>query len=471
MFVKDDVLSRVLNPDTSDMPRAYRLADHSRIHSWEDYSKQMDDEYRQCEGEGLDIEALKPAFEAIRQMEPGAFRALAADRLFELIGQCKTRADFNYEEPSDLEGILAARPAHDKRLRKADASRLPEQLRGAWYGRIAGCLLGKTVEGIRTEELLPFLRDSGNLPMHRYIVSGDVPQDAPSRYRFDFQHRCYADKLSFAPADDDTNYTCLYQQLIEKYGRDFTSNDVCAIWQNRQPKTAYCTAERVAYMNMNRGLTPPHTATYENAYREWIGAQIRGDYFGYINPGDPKTAAEMAWRDACVSHVKNGIYGEMFIAAMLAWAAVESDLMEIIRAGLDEIPKNCRLQKEVEQLLELYRAGESEEKAFSWIHALYDEHTGYGWCHTNPNALIVCASMLWTGGDFGRAICRAVQTGFDTDCNGATVGSILGLRGGIDCIEQRWLAPLGGQLNTNIIGVGCASIDELVSTTLKHIGA
>ena len=451
------------------MPAVYHFVDFGGRTTWEDYTQQLSDEYMQCIGEGLDVQGLKSEFDAVKGLEAGAQKALAADALFMQLKDLPLRKDFGFIEPNELSDIRAARPQHERALRTPDANALKDKIAGAWYGRIAGCLLGKTVEGIRTEELIPFLKESGNYPMHRYIVTDDLPKVYATRYRYGFAGRCYADKILNAPSDDDTNYTCLYQKLIEKYGRDFTSDNVCDIWQNRQPKTAYCTAERVAYMNMNKGLKPPFTAIFENPYREWIGAQIRADYFGYINPGDPESAAEMAWRDARVSHVKNGIYGEMFVAAMIAWAAVEDDIPAIIRAGLNEIPEKCRLRQVARCLLAKFESGESEEAVFQWIHSLYDEHTGYGWCHTNPNALIVCASMLYKGADYGAAICRAVQTGFDTDCNGATVGSILGMRRGMGCIDKKWTAPLAGTLDTAIIGVGKVSIDSLIETTLQHI--
>jgi ADP-ribosylglycohydrolase len=280
---------------------------------------------------------------------------------------------------------------------------------------------------------------------------------------------CFPDLIPNAPVDDDTNYTALYMKLFERLGRDFTPADIARWWLIMQPKNAYCTAERVAYVNFTDNVLPPASASYHNAYREWIGAQIRADYFGYINPGDPETAAEMAWRDARISHVKNGIYGEMLVAAMIAAAATESDLEKIIEAGLNEIPEKSRLQCEIRALIAKYHSNASEDELFAWIHTLYDEHSEYGWCHTNANALIVCASMLVTGGDYSRAICRAVQTGFDTDCNGATVGSILGMRGGLKCIDEKWLKPLHGALDTSIVGMGTVKIDELIDKTLSHI--
>lgn len=204
--------------------------------------------------------------------------------------------------------------------------------------------------------------------------------------------------------------------LIDKYGRDFTPWDVSRVWLDYQPKNAYCTAERVAFCNFVKGYNPPESAIYKNPYREWIGAQIRADYFGYINPGDPETAADMAWRDASISHIKNGIYGEMFAAAMIAAAASTDDIKTIIAAGLGEIPANCRLAEDVKLVVKMFDDGKTSEEVFAKIHEKWDEHSGsrlvpHDLERDDRRGRRSCTG----GGDYGKSICLAVQTGFDTD--------------------------------------------------------
>jgi ADP-ribosylglycohydrolase len=258
-------------------------------------------------------------------------------------------------------------------------------------------------------------------------------------------------------------------KLVENYGRDFTASDVMEGWMRWIPILATCTAERAAYRNAAMGLLPPETATYKNPYREWIGAQIRGDYFGYINPGDPKLAAEMAWRDASISHVKNGIYGEMWAAAMIAVAATTEDREKILLGGLAEIPATSRLYESILSVMQCYREGVSQGECFEMIHQKYDEHTAHGWCHTISNAMIVAASLLYGEGDFARSVCMAVETGFDTDCNGATLGSILGMAKGEAGIPDHWKTPFLDTLHTSIFDVGTVKISDCAKKTLEHI--
>ena len=83
--------------------------------------------------------------------------------------------------------------------------------------------------------------------------------------------------------------------------------------------------------------------------------------------------------------------------------------------------------------------------------------------------MIVVAGLLYGEGDFGKSICIAVNMAFDTDCNGATVGSILGMRGGIDCIDDCWKKPVNNKIHTSIFGVGTGDIEKAVEKTMEHI--
>jgi ADP-ribosylglycohydrolase len=51
---------------------------------------------------------------------------------------------------------------------------------------------------------------------------------------------------------------------------------------------------------------------------------------------------------------------------------------------------------------------------------------GYHRVHTMDNAEVVTAALLRGKGDFSRTIGLAVEAGLDTDCTGATPGSVFG---------------------------------------------
>ncbi len=443
------------------------IPDYAKMPNWELYSRNAETEYRQCVEEGLDVAGLKARFDEMAACTDAAKAVELGNALFEAVCELPTAAGYPYREPSDAAGIAAERRPALPPLKPAAGSE--DRIRGAWLGRICGCLAGKGVEGISCADLNLLLAASGNSPMHRYILLSDFTPAVREKITFKPDGRCFADTVECAPADDDTNYTVLGGQIIGKYGRDFTSDNVGEAWIDLQPKRAYCTAERIAFVNVTNGFRAPCTALYQNPYREWIGAQIRADYYGYINPGDPGTAADMARRDAALSHVKNGIYGEMFVAAMLAAAAVESDLAKIIGYGLDEIPAHSRLYLAITRVLDAWRVGQSAAECFADFHRRYNDRNGHDWCHTISNAELVAASLLYGGGNYGKSICMAIENGFDTDCNGATVGSILGMRGGAAAVGSTWTAPIRGQLDTAIFGVGRVGIDDLVRTTLGHL--
>lgn len=267
------------------------------------------------------------------------------------------------------------------------------------------------------------------------------------------------------PEDDDLNYTVIGLGVLKQYGSAFTPEDVAIFWMRNLPLLHIYTAERIAYRNFSQDIMPPKSAWYRNPFREWIGAQIRADFWGMAALGNPELAAALAWRDASVSHTKNGIYGEMWVAAMLAAAASVQDPRALIEIGLSEVPQECRLAVDTHTVLEWDAEGIGYDQAVQRIQARWDETNPHHWTHTNSNAQIVAVGLLWGEGDFGKSICRAVQACFDCDCNGATVGSIFGMMHGTHALPEEWVQPFRNELKTGVTGYAHVKISEMARET------
>ena len=72
-------------------------------------------------------------------------------------------------------------------------------------------------------------------------------------------------------------------------------------------------------------------AEVDNCFLNWIGADIRSDPWAYAAPGWPEKAAEIAYRDAYVSHRRNGIYAAMFFSAAISAAFAVDNTVDALR--------------------------------------------------------------------------------------------------------------------------------------------
>ena len=440
---------------------------------WMKDSGNIGDEIRQCRDEGRQIEALLPRAEKIAAMEDGEEKEKQARELLLEMENCPVEAMFPYEEPEACEDIRKAAQGSSL-CRPVPEEELENRLKGAWIGRASGCLLGIPVEGWSRSKIHGFLKESGQYPLRSYMHSetdaeirekyGVTDRDPGTAY--DRQKICWINNMDTYPVDDDMNYTVLSLRVLERAGSGFTSEDVAESWLFGLPAFHTCTAERVAYRNLMHGVLPPESGRLANPFREWIGAQIRVDFYGYIAAGNPALAADMACRDAVVAQSKNGVYAAMYTAALIASAAVFPRPCEWVEEAMKQIPLKSRLYHELSLLLSQWRDGASWKALEEAIHGKYKEEDHFDWCLAIPNALIVTACVLCFGQDYSEAVIHAVLTGFDTDCNGATVGSIAGIACGADKIPDKWKTPVQQIICSSVNSYTRIPVEEIVKRTI-----
>ncbi len=488
------------------------------LNLWTSFRELLETEIKESreEGRAFDPEpAMRAAAEYARKKACGGTGSGSegfekdeeeARSLLRMMECAPLREDFPYEEPEDPEEIRAVCIAGAGAVRGEIAGSalsltegfIREHLAGAVAGRVAACTIGMPVEGWMRDRITGYLRAIGAYPLKWYIPSD---ADASARERFEVKDGdsflpygremvCWINNLTldkaspaireeaekyrsrgreakyFFPVDDDINYMALALKTVEKAGRNFTPGDYAAVLAMSVPPFHECTAERVAVRNLLNGLVPPETASCCNPYREWIGAQIRTDFYGYINPGNPAGAALMALNDASVTHTKNGVYAAMYVAALISLAYLpELEMKDRVRIALELLPQRSRFVLEIRRLVALAEAGADYEALENDVHSRFDEADNHDWCLAVPNALLVTAAVL-TKESFGEAAAAAAMSGFDTDCNAATVGSVMGMAAGLSGIPGKWLEDFLPVMHTSVYGYESIPFEEFVERAM-----
>lgn len=299
------------------------------------------------------------------------------------------------------------------------------KLYGGWIGKVIGVIHGANIEGWSYE---------------RIKESFGTIDDYPVTFR------------NFC-ADDDINGPMFYLRALEDYQRsgEITVQELADNMLNYVGDGhgffwwgGYgVSTEHTAYENLLSDIPAPMSGSIlqnGSATSEQIGGQIFSDCWGLVFPGRPAEAAMVAERMASITHDRNGIYGARFISACISQAFLTENMDEIIAQGLSEIPVDSEYARMAERVLAVCKANQEDwEKSFHYV----QEHYGYqhyeGSCHILPNAAVIILSLVHGKGDFSKTINIANMCGWDTDCNVGNLGVILGVRNGVEGIEEKWL--------------------------------
>ena len=263
---------------------------------------------------------------------------------------------------------------------------------------------------------------------------------APTEGRKEVLKLKFYDPLpSESAPNDDLDLQLVWLAMLRERGINPTLSDFADYWMKHlapYPWDEYGFCQR----NLQRGLRPPISGCFENDFIDQMGSPIRSEIWACIAPGDPQLAARMAWKDAVLDHAGGeGVWGEMFWAALESAAFVVHDPMTLIRIGLGMIPIWSHIHRAVTSAIWSY------EHKLSWEDARSRILTRFGHshpCHGPQNHGFTIMGWLY-GEDYGDKLCKAVNCGYDTDCTGATLGSLLGIIGGTETIPNEWRDPVG----------------------------
>ena len=265
--------------------------------------------------------------------------------------------------------------------------------------------------------------------------------------------------------NDDLDLQLLNLHAMEMYGTRLTAEGIAAEWSEH----CYFPWDEYGHAGtaMRYGFKPPYSGMFDNHFTDCMGSPIRSEVWAAIAAGKPRLAAYFAWQDAVVDHAGGeGVFGEIFNAALEAAAYFSTDVPALIREALTYIPTTSRVHGAVSLMLKLYEQGTELLDAREQVLAAYGNPN---FTDAPQNIAFGLTGLLW-GKDFEDAILKVVNLGYDTDCTVATCGAIWGILYGREGIDPKWAEPIGDaiQVSAAIRGFRApADLDELTYRCLN----
>lgn len=309
---------------------------------------------------------------------------------------------------------------------------LRERIFGCWAGKCLGGAIGMPFEGVPCRP---------NLTPESIRLRQDVP-------------------------NDDLEMQLIWLVGLKEFGLGLDAAAFGDLWRRYIP--AGCDEYSIAIRNLRHGANPPVTGWLDNCFADGMGATIRSEIWSAVFAGHPNAACHFAELDASVDHWGDGVWGEIFMAAVECHAFSTGELVSSLEFGRAQLPDDCRLARTLDVVFELFRAGVDAAEAGNRIR---EQFYSFNFTDCVMNLAFICYGLLWGRGEFLPSVLLAVNLGRDADCTGASVGAFLGILLGRGGLPAELLERLNDQLSLSpyvqrVPGVP-RTLTETVEETLR----
>jgi hypothetical protein len=317
-----------------------------------------------------------------------------------------------------IPGIGAAKMAPGVSL-SMSLTEYEDRVRAAWYGQIAGTLMGFAFE-------------------HRAAATALVDR-IPDSYKT-------------IPVDDDWYYEMVAVRAFERFGIGMSAAQLGEQWLLNSAGT-WGSSEQ-ARLLLARGLRPPDTG-HPRYNRLWftIGPQFSADVYGMITPGLPNTAATIAREYGHVNGYAEGVDGAVFMAGMVSLAFAERDVRQIVRKAAVLIHPSSPYRQALDLVVTMADSGAGPEEVANAVEDRW--HIEYPATNNAvANGALVAMAVWFGGGDWLRTVNLAFQAAdfSDADCNAANAGAVIGALKGTPGLPPWLIERLGDRITGDRLG-------------------
>lgn len=269
---------------------------------------------------------------------------------------------------------------------------------------------------------------------------------------------------------DDTEFAAAAALIVLGASDDATSTELFAGWRklviDHADQVWSGIAERSSIVNTRAGLVPPATGNDNPACFD-DGAVARAVPVGIRHAGRPEQAADVATRLAEITHADDGVWAAAAMAAGIAAALSGADAAASVRTGIEHIPADSWLARQMTRALDLAAAAPTP---LDLVADLNDQvaNASYSFGTVAPETLASAfAIVLATGGDPVTALPLAGMVAKQSDSMPAMVGALTGALSGSESLPARWrekVDQVRGHCLPHLAGTSLTAVaDDLVT--------